>query len=403
MLMNKKQKVLIIGGGFGGIKAALEIDDNAYEISLMNDRDNFRYYPTLYHAATGGRLSASRIPLAEIFASKKIKTIVDQAETIDREAKMVHTVSGKKYSYDILIIALGVVTNYFGIKGLKDYAYGIKSVEEATRLRNHLHQLIIDEGKPDLNYVIIGGGPTGCELAGALPAYLREIMRRHGVKKHSLHIDLVEAAPALMGRMPKGYSRAVARRLRKLGVKLYLGQTVSAETAEEVEVSGHPIDSHTVVWTAGVTNHPFLKANNFALAGHGRALVNQYLQAEENIYIIGDNADTPYSGMAQTALYDARFVAGNLNRLARGRLPRTYQPKRPIYVTPVGPYWAAVLWGKAQIYGRLGWLLRSAADWVGFHDYEPWWTSSKHWLAENFEGPEDCPVCSREARLNHPL
>lgn len=399
--MKEKQKVLIIGGGFAGIKTALELANNdSFAVSLLSDQDSFRYYPTLYHMATGGRLSASRIPLTEIFAGKNVKIIKDRAETIDREKRQVLSTTGKKYSYDVLIIALGVVTNYFGIKGLEQYAYGIKSVEEATRLRDHLHQLIIDEGKPDLNYVIIGGGPTGVELAGALPGYLKEIMKRHGIKKNSLHIDLVEAAPQLMGRMPKAYSRAVAKHLRKLGVRLYLGQTVEAETADELDVSGHSIESHTVVWTAGVTNHPFLKANNFALNPRGKATVNEYLQAEENIYIVGDNADTPFSGMAQTALYDAVFVASNLKRLAHGKAAKTYRAKTPIYVTPVGPHWAAVLWGKTQIYGRLGWLLRAAADFVGFHDYEPWWKSSKHWLAENMEGPEDCPICASPRKIS---
>ncbi|HEU5004580.1 MAG TPA: FAD-dependent oxidoreductase [Candidatus Saccharimonadales bacterium] len=390
-----KKKILIIGGGFGGIKVALELADNdRFDVALLSEQDNFRYYPTLYHAATGGRLSASQIPLSEIFAGKNVKLIKDSAKNIDRTAKHVVGESGKKYSYDDLVIALGVITNYFGIKGLKEYSYGIKTIEDATELRDHLHKQMLDEGKPDLNYVVIGGGPTGVELAGALPAYLKSIMARHGIKKHSLHIDLVEAAPQLMGRMPKSYSKAVARRLRRLGVKLYLGQTVSAETAEGLTVSGHDIASHTVVWTAGVTNHPFFSANEFKLNERGKVLVDDHLQAEDNIYVIGDNADTLYSGMAQTALYDASFVTRNLKRLARGKAAKAYTPKRPIYVTPVGPWWAAVLWGKVQIYGKLGWLLRSAADFRGFNDYEPWWKSSKHWLAENMEGPEDCTICA---------
>jgi NADH dehydrogenase FAD-containing subunit len=97
--------------------------------------------------------------------------------------------------------------------------------------------------------------------------------------------------------------------------------------------------------------------------------------------------------MAQTALYDARFLAGNLDRLARGKKMRGYTPKKPIYVTPVGKDWAAVLWNKTHIYGWFGWVLRSAADFRAFNDYEPWWTASKHWLAE-FEDQPTCPVCS---------
>jgi len=310
---------------------------------------------------------------------------------LDRAAK---TVGGKKtYSYDILVLGLGVVTNYFGIKGLKEYSYGIKSREDAQELRDHVHKVLMDEGKPDLNYIVIGGGPTGVELAGELPTYIAHVMYMHGLKARKLHIDLVEAAPRLMPRMTPSYSRALQRRLRKIGVKLYLGEAVLAETADKLLVSGHSLQSHTVIWTAGVTNHPFFSKHNFVLNDRGKVAVDKYLQAEDNIYVIGDNADTPFSGMAQTALYDGIFIAQHLKRQGHGRKLKAYKPKKPIYITPVGPGWAAVVWGKAHIYGWLGWLLRSAADFAGFKDYEPWWMASKHWLAE-YEEDDACLICA---------
>lgn len=386
---------MILGGGFGGIKAALELAGHpSYYITLLSDRDSFRYYPQLYHAATGGSRYASQIPLAEIFESKDITIINDSAASLDRPQKMIEGTSGKKYDYEILIVALGVVTNFFGIKGLDKYAYGIKSLEEARRLREHLHKLVADEGKPDLNYVVIGGGPTGVELAGALPSYLRFIMKKHGVKNKSLHIDLVEAEHRLLPRMPRSYSRAVQNRLRRLGVSLHLGQKVQAETAETIRIEGRDIKSHTVVWTAGVTNHPFFKKNGFLLSSHGRAIVDQYLQAEPEIFVIGDNADTKYSGMAQTALYDGVFVAEHLIAVAAGKRTQPYKAKMPVYVTPVGSYWAAVLWGKVHIYGFLGWVLRSLADFIAYHDLQPWWKASKRWQA-TFDTEENCPVCSK--------
>jgi NADH:ubiquinone reductase (H+-translocating) len=391
---NKKTKVVVLGGGFAGIKAALELsEDPNISVRLISDQDNFRYYPTLYRTATGGNAAASSIPLTEIFRGKNIKIINDSIKTVDRQAKKL--TGSESYSYDILVVALGVVTNYFGIKGLEKYSYGIKSQDQAQELRDHIHKILLNEGKPDANYIVIGGGPTGVELAGALPSYIRHVMRKHQLPEKRLHIDLVEAAPRLMPRMPKSYSQAIQQRLRKLGIKLYLNQAVQAETADGLMVSGHNIASHTVVWTAGVTNHPFFKTNRFNLTEHGKVAVSKTLQTEDDIYVIGDNADTPYSGMAQTALYDAKYLAGNLKRRTAGKKMRAYKPKKPVYVTPVGPGWAAVVWSGVHIYGWFGWLLRSAADFVGYHDYEPWWTASKHWLAE-YQDIDTCPVCAAE-------
>ena len=291
-----------------------------------------------------------------------------------------------------MVLALGVVTNYFGIKGLEQYAYGIKSVEEARRLREHLHTSLTT-GEGELNYVIIGGGPTGVELAGALPGYLDRVRQAHKLPPRKFHVDLVEAEPRLMPRMPGAYSKAVAKRLRKLGVKLYLGQSVQAETADELKVSGHSIASHTVIWTAGVANHPFYSTNGFALSEHGKVAVDEKLAAEDNIYVIGDNSDTPYSGMAQTALFDAKFVAGNLKRLAAGAPPKAYTPKKPVYITPCGHGWAAVLWGHFGTFGRLGWWLRDAADFVGFRDFEPWWKAGQLLMEEAREAG-DCKICN---------
>lgn len=390
----KKQKVLILGGGFGGIKTALQLfSSNNYDIQLISDQSNFRYYPTLYKTATGGNQNASIIALQEIFKDKPVSIIIDSAKNLNRNSKTIACVSGKSYGYDILVIALGVFTNFFGIKGLEKYAYGIKTLDEAQALRDHIHRQLVNDGQPDLNYVVIGGGASGVELAGALPGYIKHIMKRHGLTDRKLSIELVEAAPRLVPRMSTRYSRLITRRLRELGIKLYLKQTVQAETAEALTVSGQSIKSHCVIWTAGVTNHPFLRDNQFNLSDHGKAEVNEYLQAEDNIYVIGDNAETQYSGMAQTALRDAVYVADNLKRRSSGKTPKPYQAKKPVYVISIGPRWAAVSWGKFQFYGIPGWALRRTADLRAYHDLEPWWKASKHWLADS-EGQETCPLCS---------
>jgi NADH dehydrogenase len=390
--MSRKQ-ILIVGGGFGGVKAALELsNDEAFEVTLLSNKNYFQYYASLYHTATGGKAAQSQISFDDLFADKQLHVVIGEAQTLDRRAHTLTIASGEVLHYDTILLGLGVITNYFGIKGLEEFAYGTKSVNEAEKLKAHIHQQLIDEKKPDLNYVVVGGGPTGIELAGAMTAYLRQIMKNHGIHARTVHIDLVEAAPQLLPRLPKSMSRAVALHLKHIGVHLYLGQVVQGETADGLTISGKALTSHTVVWTAGMATHPFFKDNGFNFGPHGKVAVNVYLQADEDIYILGDNANTPYSGMAQTALYDGAFVAKNLKRQANGKKLKPYVPKAPITVIPAGPKWAAVQWGPVKIYGRLGWWLREVADLVAFHDYEPWRRATKQFMTE-FGEQEDCPVC----------
>jgi NADH dehydrogenase len=398
-----KERILIVGGGFGGVKAALELaNNNHFTVTLLSDQPNLRYYPTLYHTATGGRRANSTIPLDELFKGKDITIAQGKAAMLDRKAKTITTDDGRAFLFDTLIISLGVVTNYFGIEGLDTYSYGIKSAEEAGRLKAHLHQQLIDDHKPDLNYVIIGAGPTGIELAGALPGYLQHIMKRHGVEPRKVHIDLIEALPRLLPRLPSDTSRMVKRRLKRLGVKLYLGQAVQSQSADELTINGKPVRSHTVIWTAGVTNHPFFKNNDFTLTKRGKVSVDAYLQAEDNIFVLGDNANTPYSGMAQTAIVDGDFIGKNLIRRAEGKEFRSYKVKKPITVIPVGERWAALLYGKLRIYGWLGWILRELGDLKGFLDYENPLQAAEQWATE-FGTEESCPACMQTQFEPKPL
>lgn len=394
--MSKTEQVLIVGAGFAGVSAARELaNDQRFDVTILTNDTDMRYYPTLYHTATGGERANSSIPLSRIFQDDdNIHVEQGTASALDRKAKTITTQDGKSYSYDILILALGVVTNYFGIPGLPEYSFGIKSQSEAARFKAHLHKQLVDEKHPDLNYVIVGAGPTGIELAGALPGYLRHIIKSHGQPANrAIHIDLVEAGPRLLPRLPKATSRSVRKRLRKLGIKLYLKSVVQRETTDDLTINGKPILSHTVIWTAGVTNHPFFTENHFVVMARGKVAVNTYLEAEDNIFVLGDNANTPYSGMAQTALLDGAFVGRNLKRKASGKNFKSYVAKQPVTVIPAGPHWAAVVWRKVQFNGILGYLLREAADLIGFHDLEPWPVATKQFLTE-FNSQDDCEVCA---------
>jgi NADH dehydrogenase len=175
-------------------------------------------------------------------------------------------------------------------------------------------------------------------------------------------------------------------------VQILLGKVVQGQDADSLTISGKPFKSHTVVWTAGVTNHPFFADNHFVLMPRGKVATDVYLQADDNVFVVGDNANTPYSGLAQTAVRDGAFVAENLKRRASGKEMKAYQPKTPASVIPVGKNWAVLNWKNLQIHGLLGWWLRGAADFIAFKDLESWPKAYHQWALDIGE-QEDCIFC----------
>ncbi len=368
-------KITIVGGGFGGIKTALELaKDKDNTITLITDKPDFQYYPALYSAATGHSHLESWVPLGEIFAGKKnIHVSIDHIESIDPKKKTLSAKSGMQYTYETCILALGSVTTYFGIEGLDVYAYGIKSSDEIKRLKQHLYTDIAEKHVVDKHYVVIGAGPTGVELAAALGSYIKRICEHYNVAKRTIHIDLIEAAPRVLPKMSEHTSRVVQKRLKKLGVNVQTGQSVQSATADTIMVSGKPIKSQTIIWTSGVANHPFFKSNaeHFEFAKNGKIDVNEYMQTKDGVYVIGDNAATKFTGLAQTALHDAIYIAKNIQRQKHGKQPKKYKAVLPPVVVPVGENWAVFEWHWMRLYGWMASLLRMAADLIGYNDMLP--------------------------------
>jgi NADH dehydrogenase len=390
--------ITIVGSGFGGVKTALLLAKNKKnKITLITNNPDFQYYPALYGTATGYSHLQAWVPLDMIFKNiSNVTIVIDTITKIDKAAKRLSGESGLKYDYRTLVLSLGTVTTYFGIEGLDHYAFGIKSAAEIKRLKEHLYTEFAKERELDKHYVVVGAGPTGVELSAALVTYLDNLRTHYKLKRQKIRIDLVEAAPRILPRMSESASRKVEARLKKLGINVETAKTVQSETADTLMVSGEPIKSHTVIWTSGVANNPFYAANeaSFSFAKNGKVVVDDYMRTDKDIYVIGDNAATPYSGLAQTALHDAHFVARAIKDFQRGVTPHAYKPKTPPVVIPVGENWAIFEWKFIKLSGWPASLIRMAADFVGYSDILPFAHAFTIWRSQHvkdatYYGPSD--------------
>lgn len=378
--------ITIVGSGFGGVKAALLLAKNKKNsITIITDNPDFQYYPGLYRVASGYTNRQAWVPLTEIFDHiVNVTIVIDTMTTIDKTKRQLVSESGMTYDYETLIMALGAVTTYFGIPGLNEYAYGIKSAGEIKRLHDKLHSEFAESGKLDAHYVIVGAGPTGIELSAALMNYLKDLQKHYKLTDQKLEIELIEAAPRVLPKMSEKTSDRATKRLRKLGINVQVGKAVESATAEGLMVSGEPLQSRTVIWTSGVANNPFYKANeaSFVLAKNGKVVVDDYMRAEKDIYIIGDNAATAYSGLAQTAVRDAIYVAKAITAFSKHNTPAPYKAVLPPVVVPVDEVWAVFEWKSIRLSGRIASLIRLVADFVGYSDILPFGHALKIWRSQ---------------------
>ena len=392
--------VVIAGGGFAGVRLARQLNKQKdVNVTLINDSPDFRYYPAMYRAATGFKLGSARLPLEwMVLDQPRTDLFIDTVTSVDPHAKLITTASGQSISYDYAAFALGSVTTYFHIEGIPENSYGMKSPDEIARLRAHLHEHVTSGAEADQNYVIVGAGPAGCELAGGLGTYIKHIVKKHGVKKHSVNVWLVEAGPRILPMISEKQARAAHKRLEKHGVKILTGTTVTRETVSQLNTSQGPIKTHTVIWTAGTTNSPFFTAHPevFERNIRGRVVVDKHLLTKDHLYVIGDNAATAHGGLALTAIQHANFTARDIKaRIHGGTRPAKYETY-PIAVIPIDRYWAVMQYRKFALHGWPVAMVRLAADYIGYADVLGYIKAFTIW--SNGEKTENgCNVCDKNS------
>lgn len=354
------QKVLVIGGGFAGIRTAQRLaGDSAFSLTLVSPRPWLEYYGSLYRIIRSDAFSRVCLLLSELLP-RSVAVMIDTIESVDTAKKVAQGRLGT-YAYDILVLAPGAEPAYFGIPGMKEHALTMGHVGEAVHLRRHFdalltghHTLPQHEKETSERVVVIGGGPTGVETAAELVVHLEDL------RKRPPHVILLEAADRILPAMPEIVSKRSHERLTAIGVQVMVQKKVTACEPGKLILADGAIEAGTIVWTAGVKASSLLaRVTGLELDPKGRALVDGELRAKglKDVYVLGDCAKTQYAGMAQTAIYDADFAS----QIIAGR-PRTYAAPKPKFALPIGERWAAVVFGPLNVFGLLGYAMRLAAD-----------------------------------------
>jgi len=298
------KRVVIVGMGFGGVRAARELAGQGLEIVLV-DRNNYHLFqPLLYQVATAGLEQESiAYPVRAMARSwPGSRFILAEVSGADLDARQLHTSAGD-IPYDYLIVGGGSVTNYFGNEVVARHAFDLKKLADAEQLRNHIlwscEQAVAESNaerrRALMTFVIVGGGPTGVEFAGALIELVHYVLSKDypELQAREARIMLVEAADRLLLAMPEKLSAYSARKLREMGVELLFGRKVVGATAETVELDGgDTIDAHTLFWSAGVCAAPLAAKLGLPQAGGGRVPVTAELSVagRPEVFVVGDMA-----------------------------------------------------------------------------------------------------------------
>lgn len=369
-------KVLILGGGFGGLNAAKALGGGKLDVTLVDKTNHHLFQPLLYQVASASLSPGDiAVPIREILSPfDNVTVLMGEVEKIDKEQKIVSLRNGDQIGFEYLIVALGARHSYFGKSEWEPLAPGLKTLSDALKVREQILVSFekaercdsISEAKKYLNFVIIGGGPTGVEMAGAIAEIAHETMLRNfrRIDTTKTKIYLVEGSPHILPVYPPELSRKAEGYLQQFGVQLILGKRVTNITKEGVEIEQLFVPSRNILWAAGNQASPVLKTLNVPLDKQGRAIVGPDLTIPEHpdIFVIGDSAcaldkhGKPLPGLAPVAVQQGRYAAKVIRRQLqpKERPPFSYLDKGTM--ATIGKTKAVGMFGKVQFYGFFAWL-----------------------------------------------
>lgn len=379
-MTEKRPRVVIVGGGFGGLSLAQSLADAPVQVTLVDRRNHHLFQPLLYQVATAAlNPSDIAIPIRRILRTQKnVEVLLAWAKSVDFAHRRLILDEGV-VDYDYLVVAAGARHSYFGRDEWKPFAPGLKTIGEAIDIRRRVLSAFEQaEREPDaqrreawLTFVVVGAGPTGVELSGALCEVARHSLARdfRHINPAQARVILLEGSDRVLPPYVPELSEKARQQLVRLGVDVQTNQKVTNIDAEGVQVGERRIPTRTVLWAAGVMGSGFGRSLGVPLDRAGRILVQSDLSIADypNVFAIGDGAcvmqdGKPVPGVAPAAVQEAKHTAKNIVRSIGGeaRLPFRYQDKGSL--ATVGRTAAVADFGKLRLSGPLAWLA-----WLALH------------------------------------
>jgi NADH dehydrogenase len=378
--MASNPRVVIVGGGFGGLSAAKALARAPFEITLIDRNNHHLFQPLLYQVATAA-LSPADIawPIRAILRNQRnVKVMLADVSGVDTARKEV-IADGRRVAYDYLVVATGARHAYFGHDDWSGFAPGLKTIDDATALRRRIllaferaeNEADADERRRLTTFVVIGGGPTGVEMAGAIAELAKRALAAdfRAIDPRCARIILVEAAPRLLTPFDPALSEAARRALVQLGVEVKLGAAVSECNGEGVRAGDEFIGSRTIIWAAGVMASPAGRwlGGEIDRAGRLKVRADLSVPGHPEVFVIGDTAEvaaadgTPLPGVAPVAKQQGQYVARALIARAEGRTIEAFRYRDYGLLATIGRSRAVAQFGRLHLTGLIAWLLWSVA------------------------------------------
>lgn len=380
--MSEKQckHVVLVGGGFAGLNFLKAVsNDQRFRVTLI-DKNNYHYFPPLLYQVGMAFIELSNItyPFRRYFQKRKnLRFHFGTVTAVDPKINAVYTESNVLY-YDILIIAFGTETNYFGLTSVQKHSLALKTINDALKLRNHLlsnvekaiHCKDENERKRLLNVVIAGGGPTGVEIAGMLAEMIRKIGRKEypEIPKGSFKIYLIQSGPVLLNNMSETAQREALDVISALGVKVLLNTRVTGcEEGKVLLSNGEAIATNALLWTTGVIGRELNGLPSESVAAGRRILVDEFgkVKGTENIFALGDisltltdpDYTTGHPQLAQVAIQQGKLLAENLKRESEGKAWKPFRYKDKGTMAIISKYNAIADLPHATLKGFTAWFM----------------------------------------------